>query len=68
MRRGNIREPAATERGGFKERFSVGIGTWGLGADVRRKGKDIAADWSSNSKLCSERERETGQECGSGTE
>lgn len=59
----NIREPA-TERGGLKERFSVGIGTWGLGADVRRKGKDVAVDLSSNSKLCSERE----QECSSGRE
>lgn len=57
----NIREPA-TERGGLKER--VGIGTWGLGADVRRKGKDVAVDLSSNSKLCSERE----QECSSGRE
>lgn len=29
----------ATERGGLKERFSVGIGTWGLGTDARGRSK-----------------------------
>lgn len=57
----NIREPAA-ERGGLRQRFSVGIGTWGLGADARRKGKDVAVDLSSNYKLCSVREQECGSE------
>lgn len=59
----NVREPA-TERGGLKERFSVGTGTWWLGVDGKRKGKEAAVDLSSNCKLCSERE----QECGSAWE
>lgn len=41
----NIREPA-TERGGLRERCSVVIGTWGLGADTRRKGKNVVVDLS----------------------
>lgn len=29
----------ATERGGLVKRFSVGIGTWGLGTDARGRSK-----------------------------
>lgn len=37
----------ATERGGLKERFSVGIGTWGLGTDARgrRKSRGCGSDF-----------------------
>lgn len=59
----NVREPAI-ERGGLKERFSVGTGTWWLGVDGKRKGKEGTVDLSSNCKLCSERK----QECGSAWE
>lgn len=51
----NVREPA-TERGGLKERFSVGTGTWWLGVDGKRKEKEGAVGLSSNCKLRSERE------------
>lgn len=44
----------ATERGGLKERFSVGIGTWGLGTDARGRRKAAAVGLTSNSMLCSE--------------
>lgn len=37
----------ATERGGLKERFSVGIDTWGLGTDARgrRKSRGCGSDF-----------------------
>lgn len=58
---------SATERGGFKVRFSVETGAWWFG------GGGGGGSWeekierrSSNCQLCSERERE--QECGSARE
>lgn len=44
----------ATERGGLKERFRVGIGTWGLGTRGEG-GKATAVDLTSNCMLCSEK-------------
>lgn len=64
----DIRE-SATERGGLKERFSVETGTWWLGVDGKRKGKEGVVDLSSNCELRSESQRERGeQECGSAWE
>lgn len=37
----NVHE-SATERGGVRERFSAGTGTWWLGVDRKRKGKEGA--------------------------
>lgn len=58
-------EPAAeTGVGWLRERFSVGIGTRGLGADVRRKGEETSPWIRVQTVSCVQSE----QECGSGWE
>lgn len=48
---------SASERGGFKVRFSVETGTWWLGGVAgKRKEKEGAVDRSSSCQLCSEKE------------